>query len=252
MRVTILGSGTAVPSLQRNSAGVLIQTPTQNVLVDMGYGTVHQLLRLGLTCHDVDRVLFTHAHPDHICDLVYFLFSANYVPEPRVKDLPIVAAPGFGKFLSGVQAAFRHWLTPATYQIVLREQDTETVVYGDLTVTTGEVDHSDLSRAFRLTGPDGVTVTLSGDTDECPGIVELGREADLLILECSTPDAQKVAGHLTPAAAGRIARESRCKSLCLTHFYPPMETEDIASAVRREYAGPLILAKDRMEIPLTP
>ena len=67
MNVTILGSGTAVPSLERNSSGVLIQEEGINTLIDFGYGTLKQLLHLGITYHGIDRIFFTHNHPDHMC-----------------------------------------------------------------------------------------------------------------------------------------------------------------------------------------
>jgi ribonuclease BN (tRNA processing enzyme) len=54
MKITILGSGTAVPSLKRNSAGILVQSKGFNYLVDFGYGNLRQLLNLGLTYHDID------------------------------------------------------------------------------------------------------------------------------------------------------------------------------------------------------
>ena len=73
MNVTILGSGTAVPSLERNSSGALIQEGGANTLIDFGYGTLKQLLCLGITYRDIDRIFFTHNHPDHMCDLIPFL-----------------------------------------------------------------------------------------------------------------------------------------------------------------------------------
>ena len=83
MKVTILGSGTAVPSLQRNSSGVLIQETEINTLVDFGYGNLRQLLNLGITYRDIDRIFFTHNHPDHMCDLIPFLFGSRYQLDAR-------------------------------------------------------------------------------------------------------------------------------------------------------------------------
>ena len=248
MKITILGSGTAVPSLERNSAGVLLQHGNINSLFDCGYGTLHQLLRLGLTYHDIDRIYFTHNHPDHICDLVIFLFSSRYHRDPRVKDLEIVGAPGFRKFFDGLTQAFKHWLVPTTYTINIVEQGEEKRQYDGLSVSARKVDHIDLSLGYRVTDSSGSTFALSGDTAYCPAMVELGQNADLLILECSFPDTVK--GHLTPQEAGQLARETGCKKLCLTHFFPPCDTDEIGKACRREYAGELVLAQDLLEFEL--
>ena len=123
MKVTILGSGTAVPSLQRNSSGVLIQEKKINTLVDFGYGNLKQLLNLGITYHDIDRIFFTHNHPDHMCDLIPFLFGSRYQLDARQKDLEIIAGPGFKDFFGKLMLAFKHWLKPTEYKLNILEID---------------------------------------------------------------------------------------------------------------------------------
>ena len=88
------------------------------------------------------------------------------------------------------------------------------------------------------------SISYSGDTDVCQGAVELGRNADLLILECSMPDARKVEGHLTPSECGRIAAAAGCRRLVLTHFYPVFQGDDILRRIRRLFSGRVTLARD--------
>lgn len=244
MKLTVLGSGTAVPTLQRNSAGYLLEENGHRILIDFGYGNVHQLLRLGITYHDIDRIFLTHIHPDHMCDLVPFLFASKYPLNPRTRNLSIVAGPGFTEYFERLMEAFNHWLTPDTYEIQITELDEETREFDGLEVTTGKVQHIEMSRGFRFANAEGKTVAFSGDTDYCTGIVELGRGADLLILECSTPDDMKVEKHLTPQLCGRIAREAGCQTLLLSHFYPPCEMSSVREVCQREFAGKIILADD--------
>ncbi len=52
--VTILGSGTCVPSLQRGSCSVLMQIGTTRLLFDSGPGTMRRLLETGTTIFDLD------------------------------------------------------------------------------------------------------------------------------------------------------------------------------------------------------
>ena len=95
-----------------------------------------------------------------------------------------------------------------------------------------------------MTGPDGASVAVSGDTDTCEEMVALGREADLMILECAFPDEMKVGGHLTPRLCGQLAQRSACKTLCLTHFYPPCDLDAVRRVCREEFSGKIVLAKD--------
>ena len=97
---------------------------------------------------------------------------------------------------------------------------------------------------------DGKTLAVSGDTDYCEGMIDLGKEADLMILECAVPDSMKVQGHLTPTECGKLAREANCKKLCLTHFYPVCDLEEVHAACAKEYGGELVLAEDLMEFGL--
>jgi ribonuclease BN (tRNA processing enzyme) len=249
MKVAILGSGTAVPSLRRHSAAYLLQHRGENILFDCGYGALHQLLRLGLSYHDVDRIFFTHVHPDHISDLIPFLFATRYPEDPRQKELTLVGAPGFGQFFTALTSAFRHWLIPTEYPLHIIEQDTDTRLHGTLEATAGMVQHMDLSRAWRVRDPvSGKTLVFSGDTDYSPELALLAKDVDLLILECSFPDTAKVAGHLTPQEAGRLAHAAGCKKLCLTHFYPTMDPESARAGAAKEYAGEILLAEDLLAI----
>ncbi len=250
MKITILGSGTAVPSLKRNSAGVLIQSDGFNYLIDLGYGNLRQLLNLGLTYHDIDRIFFTHNHPDHMCDLIIFLFSSRYHLDPRTKDLTIIGGPGFSEFFHKVANAFGHWLTPTSYKIDILEMDEEVKELDKIKIQTQKTKHIEMSRGYRFIDSEGKSVAISGDTDYSENMIDLGKNASLLILECSFPDDMKSGGHLTPTLAGKMARESGCEKLCLTHFYPPCELESVREVCEREFSGELFLAEDLMEFHL--
>jgi ribonuclease BN (tRNA processing enzyme) len=250
MKITILGSGTAVPSLERNSSGALIQEGGTNTLIDFGYGTLKQLLHLGITYHDIDRIFFTHNHPDHMCDLIPFLFGARHRPAARKKDLEIVAGPGFQEFLENLMSAFKHWLTPSEYQLQVTEIDEGLKKFGCHEVTFKKVRHIEISRGYRFENSAGKSVAFSGDTDYCQGMIELGREADLMVLECATNEEDKLPGHLVPSSAGKLAQEANCKTLCLTHFYPPCDLDVIRETVTTLYNGELFLAQDHMQFQL--
>ena len=107
--------------------------------------------------------------------------------------------------------------------------------------------HIELSRGYRFELANGKSLVVSGDTDYCDGMIDLGREADLMILECSMPDDMKVQGHMTPRECGKLAQNANCRKLCLTHFYPVCEPKDVRAKCLAEYSGELFLAEDLME-----
>ena len=113
------------------------------------------------------------------------------------------------------------------------------------------MDHRPESLAFRFETREGQVLTVSGDSDECPGLVDAARDADLFICECAYPDEMGVDGHLTPGKAGRIARQARARRLVLTHLYPPCDEVDIVKQAEKGYQnGPVTAARDLMRFDL--
>jgi ribonuclease BN (tRNA processing enzyme) len=248
MELIILGSGTGVPSLKRGSPGFLVKAENQSILLDGGSGTLVRMLQAGVTYKDVDAILYTHIHPDHVADLVPLIFASKYPEEPREKDLIIVGGQGFRAYFEGLRSVYGSRIEPDTFHIHIREGAAGEVAIGSLLVTALPLDHAPESVGYRVAAPQGRTLVYSGDTDYCRNIVELARGADLLLLECSFPEGMKVKGHLTPALAGRIANEAGCKRLCLTHFYPPCDCSDIRGDCQKVFPGEVLLAEDMMRI----
>ncbi|MEJ2097967.1 MAG: MBL fold metallo-hydrolase, partial [Deltaproteobacteria bacterium] len=76
--VTILGSGTCVPSLKRSSCSVLIEMEQEKLLLDSGPGTMHRLLEAGVEIFDLTYICYSHFHPDHTGELVPLIFANKY------------------------------------------------------------------------------------------------------------------------------------------------------------------------------
>src|SRR5687768_15709142 len=73
MKFTVLGSGST-------GNAVLISTETTNVLIDAGLSAREIFKRLemvGLVCEDLDAIVITHEHSDHVGGLRVLLRSAR-------------------------------------------------------------------------------------------------------------------------------------------------------------------------------
>ena len=254
LTVTILGSGTCVPSLERSSCSVLVETGGRKWLIDSGAGTIRRLLEAGTTIFELSYLLYSHLHPDHTADLVPMLFATKY-PDGvgRQEPLTVVAGRGFADFFGRLKNVYGNWIDIGNDLFRIIEMDTQgrdRVRFQGVCIDTAPVDHSPQSIAFRLTGPGGRSLVYSGDTDFSEHLVDLAHQADLLICESAFPENLKVRGHMTPAMAGEIAARAGVHQLVLTHFYPVCEQVDIEAECRRTYNGSLILAQDLMRITL--
>lgn len=252
LSVTILGSGTCVPSLKRSSCSVLMRTGDNILLFDSGVGTMKRLLEAGVEIFDVSFIFYSHFHPDHTSELVPFLFSNKYPDgSRRKKPLTLVAGNGFLKFYENLKLVYGHWIELGSDFLNMIEFDNthhDMRRFDDFKVETLPVEHNPESIAYRITGPGGASVVYSGDTDFSDNLVMLSKDADLLICESALPDELKVKGHLTPSLAGEIAKRANVRKLVLTHFYPECDLVDVKKECRKTYSGPLVLAEDLMTI----
>ena len=252
--VTILGSGTCVPSLQRSSCAVMMEIGTIKLLFDSGPGTMRRMLEADTTIFEIAYLFYSHFHPDHTAELVPFLFATKY-PDMERRQLPltIMAGTGFTNFYGKLKAVYGSWIEIAPGMLHIQELDNQgpdARSFDGFSVDSVPVVHNDESIAYRITTPSGISVVYSGDTDYSEGLVDLARGADLLICESALPDESRVKGHLTPSLAGEIAVRAKVKKLVLTHFYPDCAGVDVAQQCRKTYSGPLVLAEDLMRIEL--
>jgi len=250
--VTILGSGTCVPSLVRSSCSVLAETGDSKLVLDIGRGTIQRLLETRTTLADISHILISHLHPDHTGELVSFLFSRKYGGDPGpMTPLSLVGGKGFASFFRGLRAVYGPWIDIDAGMLEIRELDNAAAAslgMGGITIDSAPMEHSDESLAYRISTPGDRSLVYSGDTDVNDNLVCLARDADVLICESSFPDRLKSDGHLTPSLAGEIAAAADVGKLILTHFYPECDAVDIAEECRKTYDGPLLLAEDLMRI----
>jgi ribonuclease Z len=76
LKLTLLGTGTPRPSLERNCTANLLQIGANNILFDAGRGVSTQLIKVGLHPRDIDYIFITHHHFDHIGNLGDLLMAA--------------------------------------------------------------------------------------------------------------------------------------------------------------------------------
>ena len=101
---------------------------------------------------------------------------------------------------------------------------------------------------------DNKIITYCTDTGICQEAMDLAKDADLLITECSFKIGQKNEEwpHLNPEDAVKIATESGVEKLILTHFDPSIyrsldERAEIKEKMKDQFKN-IIIAYDDMEI----
>lgn len=243
MKVTLLGTGTLVPSARRASPGLVVEAAGEKILLDPGPGSIRRLAGEGIDFLDLDAVGITHRHPDHTIDLLHLFFATRYAPAgPRTKELTIFGPPGLNDFVGTLTAAHSEWMEANGYSrpIVEMEPGT-TLARPGYRVRAEEMQHLKTSLGFRFES-EGKVLAYTGDTEVCDGAVGLARDADLLVIECSGHLPRP--GHLTPAGVASIVRDAGARRVVLVHVYPDPDEESLARAVRAESEADVELGVD--------
>ena len=98
MELTIIGSGTGIPSKTRAYPCTLVKIKDKYLVFDTGPGTLRQLFLAGVTYMDIDHIYYSHFHPDHSLDFVSILFAMRYSEPKRTKPLYVTGPTGLKAF----------------------------------------------------------------------------------------------------------------------------------------------------------
>ncbi len=240
-----VGTGTVVPSGERGSPSHWVECGPVKLLMDCGAGTIHRLARFGLPWPAITHVAITHFHHDHVGELpaLFYAFKWGQM-EPRTEPLVLLGPVGFRAKLAAMGAAFGDWVTAPGFPLEVIElvPGPERPLVSGVTLDACRTVHTDDSLAFAVATPDGRLV-YTGDTGPSEGLALWAQGCDLLLTECSLPEAMALPEHLTPRQAAELARDAGAKRLVLTHLYPPVEPVDLG-AMAAIYGGPVVVARD--------
>ena len=272
LSLSIIGSGTPVPSSDRFGSAYLLTIGDQRLLFDCGPATTYKLAKLGIRPTDIDHLFFTHHHFDHDVDYPCFLVSrwdlsiggerplSVYGPQPTETLTRRLIGRRNGAFTHDWLARIGHPLSVNAYVerggVVPRKPprvNARDIVAGDVIegdgwrVTTAPAVHVQPfldSIAYRVDTADG-SVVITGDTAPCPEVAELARGAGTLVMQCI--DLQDRLPAVTSGSmagtvdVGRLAASAGVGRVVLVHQRPSLDRSGASDSalgdVRSVYGG---------------
>jgi ribonuclease BN (tRNA processing enzyme) len=197
---------------------------------------------------EIDAVVISHLHADHILDLVPFASGLRFTPRGQPnRDRPrLLAPPGAPERLAALCTATgmraEHIETAFDFSVY---DPAATAAVGGLQVRFTEVPHFVPCHAVEL-ADGGARFTFSADCGPNDAVCELARDTDLLLIEATLPEPEPEGdrGHLTPAEAGEHGAKANARRLVLTHFSDELDLAWAKSEAERTFSGPVELAHE--------
>lgn len=282
IKVVLLGTkgGPSLMSTDRLPQATALTIGNKTWLIDAGYGASLQLVKNHIPLRQIDDILITHLHSDHVLDYPAILMNA-WASGLKDHTINVYGPPGTKAMTDASWKVFDRDITlrmeeegkPDPRNMVLAKDIQEGVIYQDATLTVSalKVPHSPFpdgeAFAYRF-DTQGKRIVFSGDTSYFPPLAKFAQGADLLIHEAvHVPSVEKLAAsigngktlasaiashHTTIEDVGKIAGQAQVKHLVLSHLVPiTVDDATWKSEAAKHYHGPITVGHDNMRFTLT-
>ena len=240
MRITVLGKSPAWQDAGGACSGYLIEGGGVRVLLDCGPGVLAKL-RAVVSYVDVDAVVISHLHADHVNDLVPFASALRYGTQ-RETPPRLIAPPGAAEVLERLcqGGSMRPEHISGAFALELYDPG-DAVAIGGLRVRFRPVPHFIPCNAVEIAEGDA-RFTFSADCGPNEALVEFAAGTGLLLVEATLPEPDE--GHLTPFEAGRHAAQAGAARCVLTHFSDQLDAGWVRAEGERGFGAPVELAAE--------
>jgi ribonuclease Z len=242
--LTIIGSSNAIPTLNRDTTYLTLQTKDKYILIDCGTNAFVRLVHSGMSPDQITDIIVTHFHPDHVVGLPLLLMDLWLLgrKEPLVIHGLVESITRIEKMMS--LFGWENWpeFFKVTFMVI---PGNKSVILSDSSVTlwSTPVKHLIPTIGLRVDGLiQPFSIAYSCDTEPCHGVDELALGADILIHE----SAGNAKGHSTAAQAGETAARAEVDKLVLIHYPDHLEESKLINEAAAKYSGEIITATDGM------
>jgi ribonuclease Z len=267
MDVTLLGTGSPLPSPDRAGPATLVKAGAAAMLFDCGRGVVMRLAAAGVLPVGLSAVLLTHLHSDHITDL-NDIVTTHWVMSPGPVPLRVIGPPGTRHVVDAVMAmlamdqkyrlAHHESLTEGPLVEVMEVEPGAEFEVADVLISVHRTDHRPVTPTvgYRI-AHEGKVVAIAGDTVPCDELDAMCDGADIYVQTVLRTDlVQAIPNdrlqdihnyHSSVEQAAQTATRAGVKTLMMTHYIPGMAPTD-AQAWRAlaaaHFSGQIVLGDD--------
>lgn len=236
VKITILGSGTTNLVPNRNAASVLIQRNGKNYVYDFGRGTALQLAKMGLKQDDVQTIILSHYHPDHVSDLLPYFHAASWSQvDKRTKELTVYGQPNIDDFMAKFTQPYGERELSKDFRTVLKNLE-----IGNMTIEDESFSFTDLHHSYGISFEENnKAYAIMADSDFHDDLIAALTDVELGVFD---------AGHITDEEIIELATKTQANKLICSHQYRELDEAKLNEAAKAKgFEGQLIVAEDLME-----
>ena len=273
MKLTLLGTGCPSADYKRFGPANLVSSKKSHLLVDCGSGVTQRLKQAEVSTANIDALILTHLHSDHVVDFYQLIISSWH--SYRTKPWKIYGPKGTKIFLNKIMNA---WKDERNLRIsyesrssikafelnIIEFADFGKIKINDILFEYFRVDHLPVKHAYGFNFFNNKKkLTISGDTRPCENLMKYAQKCDVLLHEVFIEgEIKKINNmrtkktlhnvksyHTTSSMVGKVASLTRCKKLVLTHFVPTEFNEKkLKLVVKKDYGKDPIIGRDLLKI----
>ncbi len=266
LELVLLGTSSPIHTPHRFGPSQVITDGRTRIMIDVGWGSTLRLYQANMPPQTIDALFITHLHSDHTTDLADFLVM-RWVGGIR-GPMSIYGPMGTSRMVKGFQEAMA---ADTKYRLDHHGEK----LWGEITVKAFEVDHYPVKPAygFRLEH-EGRAITISGDTNPCPGLLKGSKDADIMVCDSMNEGMMKVLENQLRTAGNEIqaalladahtyhapiegmaetAQQAGVKHLVISHVMPPVPPEQEAQftvGLDKIFGGRITVGRDLMRLML--
>lgn len=259
MDIRLLGSGCAVPDARRQNTSLLLKSSGARIMVDVHGNAAQAMMQAGESFHDLQHILFTHRHIDHIAGIVQLIenmwvwyYHRERSPSEH-SGLHLYANHEAKTHVQALLDACGHSENEHVFPIIWHEFDEMTsLAIEDLSFSFFKTNHgSALCHGFRVCQKQVQSALVySADTQPMPEIFARCKDGDILIHECSSVTNAEAKYHTTLAQIEGHLESCNAQQIICVHMpnMSPAEEDLITKRLVEKYGKRMLLGYDGQQI----
>jgi len=199
---------------------ILISTSECDILVDVGDGTLRDLLELSYDFERLKAIAITHGHFDHMGGLWTLLGFLRMIG--RTNDLFLTTPRSCSEVVNVVKGFMKAYDDTMPFRVIVKElSNEEKITIGRMEVQAFSVIHRGSTKVYGVgkripalgysINYNKQRIVISGDTGMCQSLKKFAKGADLAILEATAKEktAKNLKVHLSIEEATEIGKTAK-------------------------------------------